>query len=360
MLTVTLPPIETGKSVPVVRSRAAKDPAAIFAGLSTAEQLARVEDLARQALPLYGLSPVSKISLLNYSENATWLIRPPGGPKRVLRINRPGYHSRANIASELEWVGAIKRDTPLITAEPLPALDGEYIQHVWHPSVPEPRNCVLMTFVEGSEPDDSNRLATFELLGEVTARLHSHVISWKPSRPMPRFRWDMETIMGPDAYWGRWQDGPDMTPAIRRHLQKVIPIIRRRVEGVGAGKNRFGLIHADLRAANLLVNNGSVAAIDFDDCGYSWFIYDLAASVSFIETHPDLPLLIEAWLRGYGKIRKLSSVELNEIDTFVMMRRLQLLAWIGSHADTAQAQSVTAGFTENTCRLAERYLSSKA
>ncbi|RRJ96621.1 aminoglycoside phosphotransferase [Opitutaceae bacterium TAV4] len=357
MLTIT--PTATGATTTPPRSRLTNDPAAAFAALSTVEQLARIEDLARQALPLYGLPSTSKITLLNYSENATWLIRPPGGPRRVLRINRPGYHPRVNIASELEWVSAIKRDTPIVTAEPLPALDGEYIQHIWHPGVPEPRNCVLMTFVEGTEPDDTNRLATFELLGEVTARLHAHVVSWKPSRPMRRFRWDFETILGPHAPWGHWQNGLDMTPAIRRHLQRVIPVLRKHSDRVGTGKTRFGLIHADLRAANLLVNNGTVAAIDFDDCGYSWFIYDLAAALSFIETHPELPAMIESWLRGYAKVRKLSPVELDEIDTFIMMRRLQLVAWIGTHSDTAQAQTATPGFTEATCTLAERYLSAK-
>jgi Ser/Thr protein kinase RdoA (MazF antagonist) len=332
-------------------------PAHSFAALPVAEQLARVEQLARQALPLYGLPSSSEIRLLNYSENATWLIRPPAGPARVLRINRPGYHPRANIASELEWVLAIRRDTPIVTAEPIPALDGEFIQHIWHPGVPEPRNCVLFTFVEGAEPDEGNRLASFELLGEVTARLHAHVVAWKPSRPMRRFRWDFDTMLGPGGHWGRWQKGTGVTPAIQRHLSRILPVLRCRSDAVGFSKNRFGLIHADLRAANLLVKGDTVAAIDFDDCGYSWFIYDLAAALSFIETHPDVPALIDAWLRGYAKVRALSKPELAAIDTFMMMRRLLLLAWIGSHADTVQAQSVAPGFAEGTAALADRYLS---
>ena len=63
---------------------------AAFAALPTRHQLRRVEQLARQALPLFGLPPDSGIKLLNYSENATYLITPPTGPRRVLRINRPG------------------------------------------------------------------------------------------------------------------------------------------------------------------------------------------------------------------------------------------------------------------------------
>ncbi len=347
--------------MPPLPSSVTKSPitAAAFAALPTRHQLRRVEQLARHALPLFGLRPDSTVSLLNYSENATYLIRPPAGTvgeARVLRINRPGYHPRAFIATELSWVNALKRDTPIITAEPLPGLDGEFVQHVWHPAVPEPRHCVLMTFVEGTEPDDSNRLAAFELLGGVTAQLHLHAAAWRPPHPIQRERWDFDAMVGERPLWGRWQDGLGLKPVKKLHLARLLPVLRRRVEAIGYSRARFGLVHADLRASNLLVHQDQVAVIDFDDCGFSWFIYDLAAALSFIETHPDLPAYIDAWLTGYTRHRRLSARELAEIPTFIMLRRLLLVAWIGSHADTAQAQAMGPQFTDDTCELAEAYL----
>jgi Ser/Thr protein kinase RdoA (MazF antagonist) len=328
-----------------------------FAALPTNAQLRRVEHLARHALPLYGLPPASALRLLNYSENATYLVTPPAPtPPRVLRVNRPGYHPRPYIATELAWVQALRRDTAITTAEPLPGLDGELIQHVWHPAVPEPRHCVLMSFVPGTEPDDSNRLAAFSLLGEVTAQLHLHAFAWKPPHPVLRERWDFDAMLGDRPLWGRWQDGLGMTPAIRRHLARAIAVLRPRIESLGTSRARFGLIHADLRAANLLVHEGQVAVIDFDDCGHSWFIYDLAAALSFIETHPEVPACIDAWLSGYTRQRRLSKQEIAEIPTFIMLRRLLLVAWIGSHADTAQAQAMGPRYTTDTCDLADAYL----
>jgi len=41
----------------------------------------------------------------------------------------------------------------------------------------------------------------------------------------------------------------------------------------------------------------------------------------------------------------------------VMMRRLLLVAWIGSHAGTDLARSMGADFTAGSCALAEAYLS---
>lgn len=328
-----------------------------FAALPTRLQLRRIEKLARQALPLYGLSPESKVSLLNYSENATCLVRPPDRKPLVLRINRPGYHPRAHIATELEWVRALRRDTPVTTAEPIAGLDGEFIQHIWHPAVPEPRNCVLMTFLDGSEPDDGNRLDAFSLLGETTARLHLHAASWKPSAPVRRHRWDFDAMLGDRPLWGRWQNGLGMTAAKKRHLSQLVSALRPRIAAIGESRQRFGLIHADLRTANLLVHRGNVAVIDFDDCGFSWFIYDLAAALSFLETHPDVPAYIDAWLVAYQKVRSLSKPEISAIESFIMLRRMLLVAWIGSHSDTDHAKAMGPEFTDDTCVLAERYLS---
>ena len=327
-----------------------------FSSLPVSQQLKRIELLARQALPLYGIGHDATVRLLNYSENATFLVQTPEGQRRVLRINRPVYHPRTHLLSELAWVRALQRDTPVATAEPIAGLDGEYVQHVWHPRVPEPRHCVLMHFLPGREPDDSNRVQSFALLGEVTARLHTHVRTWTPPFPLRRHRWDFEAMLGTDPLWGRWQDGLGMTPAKRRHLDRLVTVLRSRIHAVGESPARFGLVHADLRAANLLVHEGRVAVIDFDDCGFSWFIYDLAAALSFIETHPELPAYVSAWLSGYLKVRPLSRPELLAIDTFILLRRMLLVAWIGSHADTAQAQAMGPTFTDETCALAERYL----
>jgi Ser/Thr protein kinase RdoA (MazF antagonist) len=87
-------------------------------------------------------------------------------------------------------------------------------------------------------------------------------------------------------------------------------------------------------------------------------MYDFATAVSFMEDHPRVPELRAAWLRGYRSVRALAPADETEIDTFVMLRRLLLVAWIGSHHTFApEAARLGAGFTAGTCALAERYLS---
>ncbi len=85
-------------------------------------------------------------------------------------------------------------------------------------------------------------------------------------------------------------------------LGRLDETLRRRLEAFGRGPERYGLVHADTRLANLLVEDGSVSVIDFDDCGFSWYLYDLGTTVSFFEHQPQVPELIDSWLNGYRRL----------------------------------------------------------
>jgi Ser/Thr protein kinase RdoA (MazF antagonist) len=112
-----------------------------------------------------------------------------------------------------------------------------------------------------------------------------------------------------------------------------------------------------MRLANLLVDGPDVGVIDFDDCGFSWYLYDLGSSLSFIEHLPVVPELIDSWTTGYRTVAPLSPQEETELPTFVMLRRLLLVAWVGSHSAVPEAQALGAAFTTVSCDLAETYLS---
>lgn len=44
--------------------------------------------------------------------------------------------------------------------------------------------------------------------------------------------------------------------------------------------------------------------------------------------------------------------------TFVMLRRLLLVAWMGSHSHSRECQEIGPGYTAASCELAERYVAS--
>lgn len=328
------------------------------------EEQQRIGDLAAAALEPFGLDPRSAIRLCNVSENHTYRVDEPVTRKRfALRLHRPDYRTVAQIESELAWLDALREDGVVETPGVVSAPDGSRVISVSVPGLAA-RNVVVFEWLGGAEPDlDSGEAAMeqFTTLGAISARMHGHARAWPRPSGFTRPRWDYACTLGPGGHWGAWQDGLGIGPQERLQLDRLDATIAARLAAYGEGEARFGLVHADMRLANLLIGGDRVRVIDFDDCGFSWFMYDFATALTFIEDHPRVPELREAWLEGYRSVADLAPAAEAELDTFVMLRRLLIVAWIGSHHTFApEAAELGAGYTTVTCRLAEDYLSTHA
>ena len=324
---------------------------------SLSDQLICLERLAYASLKLWPVPPDAKVRLINVSENATYLVDGKGY-QSVLRIHRAGYHSRTAIDQELAWARALSAAGVVLTPFPIPGLNGALVQQASVDDLPEPRFMVMFDFIPGRNPDTNDDLvARFAELGAIAARTHIHSRGWPRSKSLHRLIWDTDAVFGAGATWGDWRDAPNITPEVQEILERTEDVLCRRLSAFGKGKDRYGLIHADMRLANLLIDQETTRLIDFDDCGLGWFLYDFAAGISFMEDHPTVPALRNAWVQGYRSVQPLSDVDEAEIDTFVMLRRMALLAWIGSHIEAPEPQKLAATFAKDTAILARVYLS---
>jgi Ser/Thr protein kinase RdoA (MazF antagonist) len=324
-------------------------------GTSPEEILRGYDPFAQAALAPFGFSPAARLSLLSLSENATYRVDDPGGRTAVLRVHRTGYHPPGAVASELAWLQALRAETGLRTPAVFAAADGRQVTDIT--IGPVTRQVVLFEWLPGTEPAEDQLPEKFELLGEICGRMHQHSRGWTRPASFVRFSWDFDTCVGATPRWGRWQDGIGVGRDEHATLARAADLMEARLGRFGKSPERFGLIHADMRLANLLVNGPDIQVIDFDDCGFGWFLFDLGASLSFIEHDPRVPGLCDAWLRGYRTVLPLPDADAAEIPTFILLRRLQLVAWVGSHRFADSARELGAEFTAGTCELAERYLS---
>lgn len=294
--------------------------------------------------------------LLNLSENHTFRIDTLSGERFILRVHRPGYQTAASIDSELQWLAALRGETDLPLPRPLPGRNGRLRQTLDLPGEAA-REAVLFAFVAGGEPSFGDDLrGLFQTLGQFAAIAHRHALSFRPTPDFTRPTWDAAAILDADGLWGNWRTAPGVTAPVATTLATVDARLRTELAAYGQGADRFGLIHADMRLANLLVEGDRVTLIDFDDCGFGWFTYDFAAAVSFHETDPALPGWRQGWLAGYGQVRPLAAADAAMLDTMVLLRRMALLAWIGSHAETDLAHAQAPGFAAATAALAARWL----
>jgi Ser/Thr protein kinase RdoA (MazF antagonist) len=315
-------------------------------------------EVAERALTQYGLSPNSTLRLLNLSENATYAVEDAAaGTRSILRVHRQNYHLPHQIESELDWLEALRTDSDITVPMVLPAADGRRVVTVNVSGTD--RHVVHFAMVPGAEPDEQTVTGhDFHTLGQITAALHEHSHAWTRPTEFSRFAWDWEHSLGSRSRWGRWQEADGVGADEHQLLDRAQQLLRQRLESYGSGPDRFGLIHADLRLANLLVDGSTITVIDFDDCGFGWFFYDFGTAVSFIEDDPALPDWQDSWTAGYRTRRPIAAADEDMLPSFVLLRRLMLLAWMGTHSHSKESRTKAITYAEGSCGLAERYLSS--
>ncbi|MBF7682886.1 phosphotransferase [Acinetobacter sp. B5B] len=312
-----------------------------------------LQRIAHSACGHYLQTKNAEIKLLCQSENATFMVSTPQ-EKFALRIHRPNYHSKQQILSELHWLHALQLDG-MSVPEAILSVNDEYVL-----SLPSHdgsvRYAVLFKWINGDMPTTQVDPIAFKQLGEITAKLHQHSKKWQRPEHFQRITWNHNTMVSAHSHWGDWRDAPHLHLKDHQILNETIDQIQQSMQNLGQTTEYYGLIHADLRLTNLLLQNGEIGVIDFDDCGMGWFMHDLAAAISFNEHHQPAEQWVEQWINGYERNAHISNEEYALIPAFIMQRRIQMLAWIGSHATTEMAKSLGTDWTQHTLRLCKKYL----
>ncbi|EJF91580.1 phosphotransferase enzyme family protein [Bartonella tamiae] len=306
--------------------------------------------LIRSQLSLWRLDCNARIDLLAISENTTFVIE-HYSRRYILRIYRKDYQTDAEIFSELSWLEEISKNHVIKVPQIIKTITDSFFVHC------EDYRLACFSFIDGYEPRvDENLPTRFVQLGEISAKLHDHSLAWQRPKRFRRKHWTYQTMIGPKAYWGDWRKNSCLSNRHYDILHRCDDILKNTMENVPRHDSDYGLIHADLRLANLLVLEDRLSVIDFDDCGFSWFGLDLANGLSFIEHHSSVPNLIDAWFKGYERIRPITQIMRNIVPHLIMMRRLQLTAWLANQGKASSHFFDAKEFTDKTVQLAEAYI----
>lgn len=288
-----------------------------FHNLSKTAQFRRLTSLAHRAILDYDLGKIS-FSPLQYIQNATWGVQCRGGPRYVLRIHAPRRHDTATIRSELLWLQALNAEDGFVVPIPIRTRGGRLWTTVSAEGVPEPRVCTLLTWLPGRFAQRTRTPALLRELGRLMARLHLQASRYRIPKSFVRPRWDHGGLFGRDA---QTQVGWDrLTRRQKRLFENVTERVGEIMERLGTDRDVFGLIHADLIFSNVMFHRGEARPIDFDDCGFGYFLYDMAILLDRIEMREDYAALRAALLEGYRQIRPLATKHEAHLDLFVLAR----------------------------------------
>ncbi|MDY0828267.1 phosphotransferase [Microbacterium sp. BG28] len=311
----------------------------------------------------WGIEPAAVVTLIVLSENVTFRVELGGVALMVVRLGRPGYAAGPDhIRSELVWVEALRRDAAIPTPEPRRGVDGDFVQFL-HDEAGALWSAVAFDYVTGHMLEDepvARVAARYGEIGRLTALLHAHARNWRPSGSFARFSWDVPDMVGTAARWGDWR-GAALSATQTRTLERAEAAARATLDELRIDRSpvHFGLIHGDLRPSNVMVTedvSDPLTIIDFDDCGYGYYLYDFAAAITFYEHRPEALRMASSWIEGYRQLMPLSSADLRGAGAFSMLRRLTMLGWATTHRSDALPPALWEENLPGTVEVAERFL----
>jgi Ser/Thr protein kinase RdoA (MazF antagonist) len=303
--------------------------------MDKADVAATFAPAARAALAAFPIDP-DGLELVAMAENVTWrVIDRRDGTSWVLKLHRPWYHTHEELISERIWVRALA-DAGIAVPVPLRTRTGEEFASVVIPATGERRLAGMTRWTEGrimaaevregAEP----RLveAWFEQLGAVAARMHEQASCWRAPTDFARPNLDADGFMGSTPHWGPFWEHTALSPGERQVFLDTRRRLAMILQRMSRDRSVYGVIHADLHPGNILIDDGRLAVIDFDDTAWGWYAYDIAVVLMNYQGDPHLPAYERAYLAGYRSVRPLAPEILALLPTFRLIRGLAQIGWL--------------------------------
>lgn len=251
--------------------------------------------------------------------------------KVYLRLTTPLRRVRPEIEAEIHWIEHLEK-CGLRVPHLIPDKKGNKIESFTEGA--QHYEAVVFSAVSGEHP--SKEIASdptfLKTLGSLIAKMHEAFQCYDGvHQGMKREEWFEER---------------GLRHALMAAAHSTEPALRDRLEAAIAWMHQlprtpetYGLVHADLGALNLFVEEeSSISIIDFDDSCYHWFVFDLAiVLLSMIGRfehavpQPEEKKWLENLVEGYRTVRPLSEDQIALIPKFIDFACLRLFFWFEHH-----------------------------
>ena len=297
----------------------------------------------RAVLAEFGIDPIA-VRLEAEAENLTYKAVDARGDAFGLRVHRPGYRTKAEIASERDFVNDLSQSVGVVP-RPVPCKSGEWTCAIpnlsqqivictvsrWIPGRPLAEILTHMPFQEQSRHLRS--------LGKTMGTLHKFAAHWNAPGQFDRPILDARGLLRDVLASGVVSEHPKLTGVEAATLAEMRLELYGLLDSLGKDQDSFGVIHADLHPGNALFHSGSLSVIDFDDMSTGWYLYDVAVTSESL-ARVGGPSARNAFYEGYACEFPLPPKASYWEEIFTLARLLFLLDWLSNHPDRPGFEAV--------------------
>ncbi len=318
-------------------------------------------EIAHGALKRWDILP-QKMRWLGRGSNVVFRVI-AGDADYVLRLYPPGSTDAARLRSELKWLTSIRRETHLLAPCPIVALVAgreKLSIELRHDLLPRSSvvHAAIFEYIEG-ESKTARDLSANDVnrIGAYLGALHSQA-QFRSAGDFEGPRLDWDGLFGDDSPYASPSEGVSLRAEQNGILDQVARQLRPTMSQLATKPDAMGLIHADLLAKNILFRADSMAALDFEYCGWGFYLYDLAPLLWQLkgERAADYCLLEDAMWRGYTSVRRLDKGDRALLETFISARQLASIRWLLSNMDNPELREVAPALIAGRCEELKVFL----
>jgi Ser/Thr protein kinase RdoA (MazF antagonist) len=295
----------------------------------------RLRALAERALDLWDLD-VQRLGLLCNETNGIFRIDTADGRKLALRIYDPsGCHGRDDITLEASWLAALGRETDLGVPVPMATRGGDLMALVEAAGVPEPRFCMMQSWIPGPDLEDRLTPVNYEKLGTFTARLHVHADGFtKPHGIKTRTLDNVFPYVDPEHEFVEPivifdRKSTDLFSGGEiEYWQASVDAAQLVIDGLYRSARTPRIIHQDLHPWNTKVCRGRIYAFDFEDVLYGHPVQDIATALFYVRFRDQASELIRSFRSGYEKVLPWPVEDECQMDALIAARALLLVNFL--------------------------------
>ncbi len=271
---------------------------------------------------------VNSVENLGGFHNHVFLVN--GRDGFILRVSSTNHRSTADTAGEIDFLCYLM-DHEASVAYPLQGLDGRYVYEFQQGNMIYVFSAFSIAkgadwLNRGSDTDDHNRMRQ---VGRTIGKIHQLSKSFQPDRNTLHRQWyQSQHLAQAQAIFQNYN--PVLASAYSTYVSAMNQLPK--------SKNSYGLIHGDFLFSNYHVDGDNIVVFDFDECEYSWYVYDLAVCMYYYLLGGDpsqlstkaneAEQLLYSLLSGYLLETKLDRFWIENINLFFQMREFVLLSTI--------------------------------
>lgn len=290
--------------------------------------------IARFVSQHYALPQPVTCRLLSRAFNDVFLVVSADGERFVFRLSHHRARGPADVRTETDFLAHLDRSgvpvaAAVATRDGALFLSGTFFEG--------PREGVLFRALGGRNADLAST-PDARAQGVTLAKMHNAAAGFRAEKPL--YKLDLEQLLHRRLGW--IQELRRATGA--KVVTEFDSIAARAAKGIATLDDlTWTYCHGDCHGSNArILDDGTAAFFDFDECGPGYLAYDLAvflwAKVTFGRS---FYAAWDAFIDGYRTIRPISATDLEGAHIFVIVRHICFLGEFSSRAREWGSENVS-------------------